>query len=100
MKPTAYFINVGRGMTTRLGDLAAAIAGGQIAGCALDVFETEPLPADHPLWGLPNVILTPHIAVKDAANTDERRFALLLDNARRFAQGQPLRNVVDKAAWY
>jgi phosphoglycerate dehydrogenase-like enzyme len=46
------------------------------------------------------VILTPHIAVKDAANVDERRFALLLDNARRFAAGQPLRNVVDKLAWY
>jgi phosphoglycerate dehydrogenase-like enzyme len=100
MKPTGYFINVGRGMTTRLDDLAAAIAGGQIAGCALDVFETEPLPADHKLWTLPNVILTPHIAVKDAANIDERRFALLLDNARRFAAGQPLRNVVDKVSWY
>lgn len=100
MKPGSYFINVGRGMTTRLDDLAAAVAGGQIAGCALDVFETEPLPAEHPLWTLPNVILTPHIAVKDAANIDERRFALLLDNARRFVAGQPLRNVVDKAAWY
>jgi phosphoglycerate dehydrogenase-like enzyme len=100
MKPTGYFINVGRGMTTRLDDLAAAIAAGQIAGCALDVYETEPLPADHALWRLPDVILTPHIAVKDAANIDERRFALLLDNARRFATGQSLRNVVDKTAWY
>ena len=100
MKPTGYFVNIGRGMTTRLDDLAAALESGQIAGCALDVYETEPLPAEHKLWSLPNVILTPHIAVKDAENVDERRFALLLDNARRFAAGQPLRNVVDKASWY
>jgi phosphoglycerate dehydrogenase-like enzyme len=100
MKPTGYFINVGRGMTTRLDDLAAALESGEIAGCALDVYEIEPLPANHKLWALPNVLLTPHIAVKDAENIDERRFQLLLDNARRFAAGQPLRNVVDKAAWY
>jgi phosphoglycerate dehydrogenase-like enzyme len=100
MKRDGYFINVGRGMTTRLDDLVAALEGGEIAGCALDVYEIEPLPADHKLWALPNVLLTPHIAVKDAENIDERRFELLLDNARRFAAGEPLRNVVDKAAWY
>lgn len=100
MKPTAYFINVGRGKTTKLDDLAAAIANGEIAGCGLDVFEEEPLPADHPLWTLPNVLLTPHVAIKDAANIPERRFQILLENARRFAAGEPLRNVVDKAAWY
>lgn len=100
MKKTTYFINVGRGMTTKLDDLVAAIEGHEIAGCGLDVYETEPLPSDHKLWTLPNVILTPHIAVHDADNVAERRFQVLLDNARRFSAGEPLRNVVDKAAWY
>ena len=100
MKPTAYFINIGRGMTTKLDDLAAAVEHGTIAGCALDVFEVEPLPADHKLWTLPNVLLTPHIAVKDAENLEERQFQILADNIRRFAAGEPLRNVVNKALWY
>ncbi len=100
MKPTAYFINIGRGRTTRLDDLVAAIENGVIGGCALDVFEIEPLPSDHKLWALPNVLLTPHIAAKDADNIPERQFQILLDNARRFAAEEPLRNVVDKAVWY
>ncbi len=100
MKSTAFFINIGRGRTTRLEDLTAALEGGEIAGCGLDVFEVEPLPAEHRLWTLPNVLLTPHIAVRDAENLPERRYQVLLENARRFAAGAPLRNVVDKAAWY
>jgi phosphoglycerate dehydrogenase-like enzyme len=100
MKPTAFFINIGRGRTVRLDELTAALEGGEIAGCGLDVFEIEPLPTDHRLWALPNVLLTPHIAVKDAENLPERRYHVLLENARRFAAGEPLRNVVDKAAWY
>ncbi len=100
MKKTAYFINIGRGMTTKLDDLVAAIEHGEIAGCGLDVFEIEPLPSEHKLWTLPNVLLTPHIAIKDAANIPERRFEIILENARRFAAGEPLRNVVNKAAWY
>jgi phosphoglycerate dehydrogenase-like enzyme len=100
MKPTAYFINIGRGRTTKLDDLVAALENGVIAGCALDVFEVEPLPSDHRLWVLPNVILTPHIAAKDADNIPERQFQILLENARRFAAGEPLVNVVDKALWY
>ncbi|MBX3012165.1 MAG: D-2-hydroxyacid dehydrogenase [Caldilineaceae bacterium] len=100
MKPTGYFINIGRGMTTKLDDLVVALESGTIAGCALDVFEIEPLPAEHKLWTLPNVLLTPHIAAKDAENLEERQFQILLDNARRFAAGEPLRNVVNKALWY
>lgn len=100
MKRTAYFINIGRGLTTRLDDLVAAIEGGEIAGCALDVFELEPLPEDHKLWTLPNVLLTPHIAAKDAENIPQRQFEILLDNARRFANDRPLRNIVDKSVWY
>jgi phosphoglycerate dehydrogenase-like enzyme len=100
MKKTAYFINIGRGMTTRIDDLADAVERGDIAGCGLDVFEVEPLPEDHKLWTLPNVLLTPHVAVKDAENLLERRYQVLLENARRFASGEPLRNVVNKAAWF
>ena len=100
MKQTAYFINIGRGKTMKLADLIAALENGDIAGCGLDVFEVEPLPAESRLWTLPNVMLTPHIAVKDAENIPERRFEIILENARRFAAGTPLRNVVNKAAWY
>jgi phosphoglycerate dehydrogenase-like enzyme len=100
MKKSAYFINIGRGLTTKLDDLVEVIENGDIAGCGLDVFEVEPLPSDHKLWTLPNVLLTPHIAVKDAENIPERQFEILLDNTRRFAAGEPLRNVVNKAAWY
>ncbi|MGI9149491.1 MAG: D-2-hydroxyacid dehydrogenase [Chloroflexota bacterium] len=100
MKASAFFINIGRGRTTRLEDLTTALERGDIAGCGLDVFETEPLPADHRLWSLPNVLLTPHVAVLDAENLPERRYQILVENARRFVAGQPLHNVVDKAAWY
>ena len=100
MKRTAYFINIGRGMTARLDDLTAALVEGVIAGAGLDVFEIEPLPAEHPLWTLENVLLTPHVAVADAEDIAERRYALLADNARRFLADEPLRNVVDKALWY
>lgn len=100
MKSTGYFINIGRGMTTRLDDLVSALEGGEIAGAGLDVFEQEPLPEDHKLWTMSNVILTPHIAVHDAPNVEERRYQVLLENARRFAAGDDLKNVVDKVLWY
>jgi phosphoglycerate dehydrogenase-like enzyme len=99
MKRSAFFINIGRGMTTRLDDLVAALRAGEIAGAALDVFEQEPLPADHPLWTTPNVLITPHTAGY-GPYLDDRRGAILLDNCRRFLAGQPLRNVVDKARWF
>jgi phosphoglycerate dehydrogenase-like enzyme len=99
MKPTAFFVNIGRGMTTRLDDLVAALRAGEIAGAGLDVFEVEPLPADHPLWTTPGVLLTPHTAGY-GPYLDERRFEVLRDNCRRFLAGQPLRNVVDKASWF
>ena len=99
MKPTAFFINIGRGKTTRLDDLVAALRAGEIAGAGLDVFEEEPLPANHPLWTTPGVLITPHTA-GFGPYLDERRFEILLDNCRRFAAGEPLRNVVDKSAWF
>jgi phosphoglycerate dehydrogenase-like enzyme len=100
MKPSAYFINVGRGATTRLADLTAALQAGEIAGCSLDVFEIEPLPAEHPLWEIPNVLITPHIAVHEATNVEARSFEIFLTNARRLLAGEPLMNVVDKANWF
>jgi len=99
MKRTAFFINIGRGMTTRLDDLVAALSAGEIAGAGLDVFEQEPLPADHPLWTMPGVLITPHTAGY-GPYLDERRFQILLDNCRRFVANQPLRNLVDKSAWF
>jgi phosphoglycerate dehydrogenase-like enzyme len=99
MKRTAFFINIGRGMTTRLDDLVEALRAGDIAGAGLDVFEQEPLPADHPLWTMPGVLITPHTA-GFGPHLDERRFGILLDNCRRFLAGTPLRNEVDKANWF
>ncbi len=99
MKPSAFFINIGRGMTTRLDDLVQALLTGRIAGAALDVFEQEPLPAQHPLWDAPNVLLTPHVAGY-GPYLDDRRQEILVDNARRFVAGVALRNVVDKEHWF
>ncbi len=100
MKNSAYFINIGRGMTAKLDDLVAALEKGELAGAGLDVFETEPLPEGHPLWQMENVLITPHVAVAEAENIPERRFELILDNARRLIDGREFVNVVDKAKWY
>jgi phosphoglycerate dehydrogenase-like enzyme len=99
MKKSAFFINIGRGMTTKLDALNQALRDGTIAGAALDVYEIEPLPADHPLWDAPNVLLTPHTA-GFGPYLDDRRRDLLVENAKRFAGGQPLVNVVDKRLWF
>jgi phosphoglycerate dehydrogenase-like enzyme len=99
MKPSAFFINIGRGPTTRLDDLVAALRDGTIAGAGLDVFEQEPLPAAHPLWSTQNVLITPHTAGY-GPYLDDRREAIIVENARRFVKGQPLINVVDKAHWF
>lgn len=99
MKRGAFFINIGRGKTTRLDDLVAALEAGEIAGAGLDVFETEPLPADHKLWTMPGVLITPHTAGY-GPELDERRYAIVRDNCRAFARGAALRNIVDKANWF
>ena len=99
MKKSAFFINIGRGMTTKLDALNQALRDGTIAGAALDVYEIEPLPADHPLWDAPNVLLTPHTA-GFGPYLDDRRREVLVENARRFAVGEPLLNVVNKALWF
>ena len=99
MRRGAVFINIGRGMTTRLDDLVAALGSGQVGGAGLDVFETEPLPPGHPLWSLPNVVITPHMA-GNGKYLDERRYAILRGNARAALEGRPLNNLVDKANWF
>ncbi|MET9552539.1 D-2-hydroxyacid dehydrogenase [Streptomyces sp. NPDC006645] len=99
MKPGACLVNIGRGPTVRLDALVAALEAGRLRGAALDVFETEPLAADHPLWRRPDVLITPHVAGA-GPHADERRFAVFLANARRFMAGEPLVNVVDKAEWH
>ena len=99
MKRSAFFINIGRGMTTKLDDLVAALNAGEIAGAALDVYEQEPLPSDHPLWTMPNVLMTPHMAGY-GPHLDQRRYQIMIDNCRAFLDGKPLRNIVDKASWF
>jgi phosphoglycerate dehydrogenase-like enzyme len=99
LRHTSYLINVGRGAIVVLDDLVDALRRGRLAGAALDVYEVEPLPADHPLWDFPNVILTPHTAGYSPAIA-ERHLALLAENVARFARGEELRNVVDKALWF
>ena len=99
MKSTGYLINVGRGSTLVLNDLVATLQAGQLAGAALDVFEEEPLPPEHPLWHMPQVSITPHVS-GEGPYCWERRLELIINNCRRFAAGQPLLNVVDKTNWY
>ncbi len=99
MKRSARFINIGRGAIVDLTALTQALNEGLIAGAALDVYETEPLPADHPLWGMENAILTPHIAGY-SPRIAERHLEVLLDNVGRHRRGEPLRNVVNKAEWF
>ena len=98
MKRNAYLINVGRGVIVDLTDLTAALQAGEIAGAGLDVFETEPLPREHPLWRMENVIITPHCAAA-SPRVPERHLQTLLENVRRFVNGEPLLNVVDKRLW-
>lgn len=95
MKPTARLVNVGRGQLVAQVDLVTALTEGRIGGAALDVFAEEPLPASSPLWGLPNVIVSPHMS-GDVVGWRSELVALFFDNLTRYLDGRPLRNVVDK----
>ncbi|MCC6585961.1 MAG: D-2-hydroxyacid dehydrogenase [Bryobacterales bacterium] len=99
MRPSAYLINIGRGAIVKLDALTKCLQEKAIAGAALDVFETEPLPADHPLWDMENVILTPHIA-GNCTLIAARHLSVVTENLRRFLCGEPLRNVVRKTDWF
>ena len=95
MKPTAFFVNVGRGETVDERALIETLAGKKIAGAALDVFRTEPLPADSPIWDLPNVIVNPHIA-GFIAEYEELVLPIVLENMDKFLSGRrtEMRNLV------
>ena len=97
-KQGAFLINVGRGPTVVTDDLVAALKSGQIAGAGLDVTDPEPLPNDHPLWQMDNVIITPHVSGRDSNRA--RHMILLKENLRRFAAGDALLNVVDPELGY
>jgi phosphoglycerate dehydrogenase-like enzyme len=99
MKPSAIIINIGRGGTIQEEALIEALQERRIAGAGLDVFETEPLPADSPLWGMENVVITAHYA-GTTPHYHERAMSIFLDNLRRYVAGEPLRNVVDKELGY
>ena len=95
MKPTAYFINISPGVVLALADLTGPLQQAQIAGAALDVFETEPLPSDHPLWGLENVLVAPPTG-RIGPHIAQPRLDLLKENLPRLIAGEPLKNVVAK----
>jgi phosphoglycerate dehydrogenase-like enzyme len=94
LKPTAYFVNVARGGSVVTADLQKALEEGRIAGAGLDVVEPEPLPADHPLWKAPNLIITPHISSR-ADVQGEGRWLLARENLRRYVAGGKMLSEVD-----
>lgn len=99
MPPTAMLVNVSRGGVVDEAELITALREGRLAGAALDVFEREPLPADSPLWDMPNVLVSPHSASTVAAE-NQRIVDLFIDNLGRFLDGRPLRNVFIAARGY
>jgi len=99
MKPSAYFINVGRGASVDEAALARAVAQKRIAGAAIDVFAEEPPPPDHPLYALDNVIVSPHVS-GFLPSYDDKCADLFSENLRRYLAGAPLLNLVDRARGY
>jgi glyoxylate/hydroxypyruvate reductase A len=96
MKRGACFINVGRGRLVVEADLLAALDSGQLSGAVLDVFRTEPLPPESPLWSHPNIVVTPH----ESGGTPQGSLAHVAENYRRLLAGQPLINIADPARGY
>ena len=99
VKHGAFFVNVGRGGSVVQGELVAALRSGQLGGAGLDVTDPEPLPADSPLWSMQNVILTPHVSANSDVG-DEARFAIGIENLRRYVAGEKMLSVVDVAKGY
>lgn len=95
MKDGAFFVNVGRGPSVNTEALLAVLKSGKLSGAGLDVFEQEPLPSDHPLWDMDNVIMTPHTA-GDTVHYTERVLGIFTENLKAYQQGEALpRNVID-----
>jgi len=99
LKPTSFYLSVGRGKTTDQAALINALSTNAIAGAGLDVTDPEPLPQSSPLWTLENVIITPHTSAYSMGTT-ERSLILQQENLRRYLQGEKLLNVVDKQRGY
>jgi phosphoglycerate dehydrogenase-like enzyme len=99
MKPSAYFINVGRGASVDETALAEALSARRIAGAAVDVFAQEPPAVGHPLYGLDNAIVSPHVS-GFLPSYDDKCTDLFAENLRRYLAGAPLLNVVDRARGY
>jgi glyoxylate/hydroxypyruvate reductase A len=97
MRSTAWLLNIGRGAVVDEAALLSALRDRRIAGAVLDVFATEPLPADHPLWALDNVVITPHIS---GPSTAPEIAPVFNDNLARWLNGRPLRHVVDRVRGY
>lgn len=101
IKKGAILVNVGRGTAIVTDDLLRVIKDGHFAGVCLDVTDPEPLPKNHPLWNMEHVYLTPHISGRfNAAVTFDKVLEIFHDNLKRYAEGQPLQNVVDKSIGY
>ena len=103
MKGDALLVNVGRGTLVSADVLAEVLSSGHLYGAVLDVCDPEPLPPEHPLWRMENVMLTPHIAGVGFGNvpeTTERIVDLCCENLRRFLAGEKPRNLVDLSAGY
>lgn len=99
MKRSAFFMNIARGSVVDEAALIAALQSGHLGGAALDVYEKEPPDPDNPIWGMRNVIMTPHISGMLDTN-EERLIGVFADNLRRYRAGEPLRNIVDLARGY
>jgi phosphoglycerate dehydrogenase-like enzyme len=96
MRRSAWLVNVGRGETVDEAALVDALDRGRIAAAALDVFETEPLPASSRLWDMPNVIVSPHMS-GDVVGWEGRVVDVFIENLERWLRGEPLHNIVDKS---
>jgi phosphoglycerate dehydrogenase-like enzyme len=99
MKKSAALVNLSRGRLVDEDALVAALAGGRLRGAGLDVFASEPLPGGHPLWSLPNVLITPHVSAVTRSFWP-RQTDLILENLNRYLSGRPLLNLVDKEAGF
>ena len=95
-KPSAFFVNVSRGGLVDQTALCKALVEGKLAGAGLDVAEHEPLPADDPLWGCPNILISPHMAGGGSPRSRWRLTELIAQNLERFIAGEPLRNIQER----